>query len=151
MDDSDSGLLVPAQLLAAQESLRADPKIAFSHGACLFKGDTILACGHNHYTLPVAVYDIEQILGSSLTRRMRWNGRATMHAEIDCLSKLNFDSSTIRGSTLVVHGRSKAGNVLCSKPCDNCMHMIYFMGIKDIWYSIKNNGKITYEHLTIKG
>jgi deoxycytidylate deaminase len=106
-------------------------KMRFRHGCVLVKNGKIISYGYNRYATSHEVKRVEKISGFKLS----WNGIACVHAEIDAFAKLNFSQKAIRGSTLIVYGESRAGNVVKSRPCKCCMKAVQFLRVKSIIYS----------------
>lgn len=116
---------------AAKLAKLASSSMRFRHGCVLIKGGQIVSYGFNKMSLFKDARKIEKILKV----RMLYDGKASVHAEIDCFSRLNFNQKLVRGSTLVVYGESKAGNVVKSRPCPMCMKAANHLGVKKIIYS----------------
>ncbi len=55
-----------------------------------------------------------------------------LHAEVDSILGLSKD--TTKGSTVYVVGTTKAGNLMTCRPCETCMNVLKYMGIKRIVY-----------------
>lgn len=94
----------------------------FRHGCVIFKGDNILATGHNKKV--------------ASTRVARFGYRnCWLHAEADAILKAN--PHNLRGASILVVrvGKTKLCN---SKPCKHCMALIETVGIKDVFYSTKS-------------
>ena len=100
------------------------------HFAFGFERNKLLAIGQNHYECSSGVL--------KLARRFNERHRIkipTRHAEIDLLRKL-WGNHYIDGRTKVVVIRlDKNGNLLNSKPCKSCRHILDAIGITKIWYS----------------
>lgn len=94
----------------------------FKIGCVVANGSVVLSTGHNKTTYKsrgrkFASYD------------------AALHAERNALSKLN--SKEVSGLTLYVWRNFKSGEPANSKPCDDCMQMIYELGIvKRVIYTV---------------
>lgn len=98
----------------------------------------IISRGHNKLSLN---NDLKN-LARSLKTRLNFDGYCTVHAEMDCLSKLGFDQKAIKGSTLVLYGVSRAGNILKSRPCRRCIRLVQYMRIPYVVYSVPGGSKV---------
>lgn len=67
-------------------------------------------------------------------------GKLGRHAEISCLHMLSRDIT--KGATLIVLGKTKAGNQITTRPCSSCYKHIQKMGIKRIVYQDINGNLI---------
>lgn len=106
------------QLCLAQASLSRAKY--YKVGAILVKGGKIISRGYNRNS---AMADrISKKFGVDF-----W----TLHAEMDAL--FSVDAKNLQGMTLYVAGVSKAGNLVCSKPCKKCLKIIQKLGIKVIY------------------
>jgi hypothetical protein len=98
------------------------------------RDEIILARGHNRYSLSADVKQIEILLGKTQT----WDGISTVHAETHCLSELNLNQKLIKNGTLVIAGISRAGNLIKSRPCPNCMSILSILMVKDVVWRDKD-------------
>jgi deoxycytidylate deaminase len=57
----------------------------------------------------------------------------SVHAEVDAIIKAKKD---LKGSSILVVRINKHDQLRLSKPCQNCMKYIEYVGIKKIFYSI---------------
>lgn len=89
-------------------------------GAVFVKGNRILSKGYN------------QIRHLKIGKRYT-NFDCSLHAERDCLSKV--DKDNIVGGDLYIYRQKRAGGPGLARPCDQCMWMIKELGIKRILYS----------------
>lgn len=95
----------------------------YRHGGILTKGGKVLNVGHN------------EIVHCRLAERHKTHGgMATRHAEINCI--LGIDRKITTGSTVFVVRISRSGKFRNSKPCDMCVSILKFVGVKRIIYSI---------------
>lgn len=122
------------ELLEASKSLKSKfetaKKIAskssfrFKHGAILISGGRIISTGYNLSTF------------NSFGRRFVQNpAKASLHAEISCI--LGVSRKNTQGATVLVV-RTKNDSFRLSKPCDMCMSVLSFVGIKKVIYSISD-------------
>lgn len=94
-------------------------------GAVVFKGKRILSSGWN------------QIRSSSLKHK---NYENSLHAEQSAL--LGLEWKKLKGySLLVVKISRKEERLSNAHPCEMCMQLMDFIGIKDVYYS-NENGEI---------
>ena len=59
-----------------------------------------------------------------------------LHAELAAICKANVHS--LRGASLYVYREDKNGIISCCRPCPACMTKIKEVGIKHIYYTIKD-------------
>lgn len=59
----------------------------------------------------------------------------SLHAEINCLSKIQYLDIDFSKVSLFVYRETKRGEKVISKPCAACTKMIKEMGIKNIYYT----------------
>jgi deoxycytidylate deaminase len=104
---------------AKEESLKSDHQHKI--GAIFVKGNRILAKGYN------------QIRHLKIGKKYT-NFDCSLHAERDCLSKL--DKENIFGGELYIYRHRRTGEPGLAKPCPQCMWMIKELGVKRIMYSI---------------
>jgi len=57
----------------------------------------------------------------------------SVHAEVDAIIKAKKD---LKGSSVLVVRINKKDEFRLSKPCNNCMNYIEYVGIKNIFYTI---------------
>ena len=100
-------------------------------GAVLVKSGNILSTGINRIG-PKPFYVPNNL------------GEITIHAEVDCLHMV--DRKVSNNSTLLVTGRTVAGNYMLTRPCKSCMVQIRKMGIKEIVYQT-NSGDFIKERI----
>ena len=94
-------------------------------GAVVFKGKRILSTGWN------------QIRSSSLKHK---NYENSLHAEQSAL--LGLEWKKLKGCSMLVVKISRAEERLGNaRPCDMCMQLMNYIGIKDVFYS-NENGEI---------
>lgn len=111
-------------------------QLLYKHGAILANDDGVIisrAC--NRMSLNGDFKEIEE----TLRVRMSYDGKCSVHAELDCFAKLAFDQKKIKGTTLVIYGESRGKNMIKSRPCANCMRLISLMRVKRIVYSVGKN------------
>lgn len=90
-------------------------------GAVIISGNKVLSKGYNKLR--------HCIRGK---RFAPWEN--SIHAERDCCRKLNKEQ--IKGSYIFVYRENKkTGNPALAKPCDGCMKLIKFLGIKRVYYT----------------
>lgn len=65
------------------------------------------------------------------------------HAEM--ASILNAVAGDLKGSEIYIAGNTKAGNTICSRPCQRCLRRIKEAGIKRIVYHEQNGEVIVLE------
>lgn len=123
------------------------PRLKYFHGCVIVdKHGNVISSGGNKNSLPKDVLEIEKILGSSKVGSIRFDSIGRIHAEVEAFYNLNLDHRLIRGSTLVVYGESKAGTVVKSRPCANCMRLAEYFRVSRVIYSNTKN-TITIEDL----
>jgi len=116
----------------ALHEARKAQKMRYRHGAVLVsKSGKVISKGYNRYSLNRDFKNIEQKVRDKLS----FDGKFSVHAEVDCFSKLNFNQKLIKGSTLFIYGESKCKNTVKSRPCPNCMKLIRFLRIRTVVYS----------------
>ena len=101
------------------------------HGCIIVKDGEIISEGFN--STEVQLYHVNSI-----------------HAEIDCLSKLKKNPKMLQDCEMYVVriGTEKMGNPLkYSKPCQDCTKVILKSGIKKIYYSTSEEFYIKYEKI----
>ena len=77
----------------------------------------------------------------------------SIHAEVDCISKLKRNPKLLMDCELYVVriGTEKMGNPLkYSQPCHNCTKVILKSGIKKIYYSTSEDFFLKYEKVDMK-
>ncbi len=72
------------------------------------------------------------------------------HAEIDALSRWNFNLELLNDSTIYLCGLTNSGNFcISSKPCNPCLIKLKQFGIKRIIYSTNLENKFSLNELII--
>ena len=96
----------------------------FEVGAVIFNGAKIFGSGHN-YT------------GKSKKIHPKYrNKKPAVHAEQSAILKVK-DWKKLSGASILVIRLTNVDNMLSmAYPCQMCMNMIQFVGIKNIYYSI---------------
>lgn len=61
--------------------------------------------------------------------------RRTIHAEMDCISGLDFNHT--KGRTIYVYREDANGSIANARPCDECMFRLREAGIKTVFYTTK--------------
>jgi len=96
---------------------------SFRHGAILIRSGSFLSAAPN------------EIGFSHLGARFRNTpSNARMHAEINCVTGL--PRSMTVGATMYVVRIGRDGKFRLSKPCDMCIAVLKFVGVKRVFYSI---------------
>lgn len=120
--------------LAKRQALQS-PFRRQQHGCIIVKGGRIINSAHNN------------VCYSRFANRFRdpnIGGHASRHAEIRAV--LGIDVSQTRGATAVVVRINGDGEFCLSRPCEMCISVLEFVGIKKIVYT-KDNNKIGIERL----
>ena len=114
-------------------------QLLYKHGCVLVNNrGLIISRGYNRMSLNGDFKNLQD----SINARLSFGGVCSVHAEVDCLSKLGFDQKLIKGNTLVIYGESKGRNVIKSRPCANCMRLLRVMRVKRIVYSNTKNTRV---------
>ena len=93
-------------------------------GAVIFSKNKIISTGHNFK---------ERSVKKLHPRFQKWPG--SVHAEV--MAIINAKTDLKRASILVVRVNNK-NQLLLSRPCQECMKYIQYVGIKRIYYSISS-------------
>jgi deoxycytidylate deaminase len=117
--------------LALHEAMCSD--LVFKVGAVLFKGrNRIISSGHNKYSTSSCIYPKYK------------NNLDSLHAEQSCL--LGLDWSKIKNYNIFVLRLNRHGRIGLARPCNMCYNLISHIGLKNIYYSNKNE-YISYERV----
>ena len=80
---------------AFNEAMKAPKNVKYFHGAILLSKDgKIISRGYNRYSLNKDLRNLEE----SLRTKLSFDGKCSVHAEVDCLQKLNFSQKAIKGN-----------------------------------------------------
>lgn len=58
----------------------------------------------------------------------------TVHAEVNAAFKVK-NKNNLKGSTIVVFRQTKDGCTAMSRPCDSCMNMLKYYGVRKVVYT----------------
>jgi deoxycytidylate deaminase len=94
------------------------------HGAVLVRGGAIIKQGYNKPSY------------RAFTDRFRVMVGKLLHAEMDCV--LNLPRGLTEGSDIYVVRLSKAGDLVLSYPCRQCVAGLKFVGIRRVYFSVDN-------------
>jgi len=92
-------------------------------GAVVFKGAKIFGVGHNAFRSN-GIHPKYQV----------WKG--SLHAEQAAV--LGLDWAKLKGTSMLVVRVTKTGKLAMAKPCQVCMSLINYLGIKNLYYSDRN-------------
>lgn len=101
----------------------------FFHFAFGFKKSKLLAIGQNNP---------EKTHPQALMLAKRFNTDTEhpyLHAETDLISRLWGKHYIDNGLKMVVIRLNKRGQLRCSKPCEQCSHILQALDINKIWWS----------------
>lgn len=73
------------------------------------------------------------------------NCAGNIHAEINCLSKIDFGYYRNDKIVAYVYREDRNGIIACARPCGACMRYMNDCGIQHLYYTTKNG--FTYERL----
>ena len=107
-------------------------KNKFFHFAFGYKKNRLLAIGQNNP---------EKTHTQALLLAKRFNtdtDHPYLHAETDLISRLWGKYYVDESLKMVIIRLNKRGELRCSKPCDQCSHILNALGVKKIWWSIDN-------------
>jgi len=90
--------------------------------AWIVKGGCVLSIGHNNYNRLLYPYK----------KKNGYNESAGIHAEMSAIKKIS--KISLKDSTIIINGVTKAGNKIFTKPCQSCMKAIKAVGIKKVIY-----------------
>lgn len=140
--------LIQNILSISSEELINIGKKKYTLHAYIVKKNKVLSSGKNRYSIYPEFKDLVLNNGSDFDfkKTIKYGKLITIHAELDAIINLSFDRKKIANSTLIIAGLTKAGNLIRSKPCANCIEILNMFRIKDIVY-INKNGEIVYEKL----
>jgi len=105
----------------------------FRIGAVVFKGNRILSSGHNSKGFCGKIHPKYR------------NIRDSVHAEQSAILGVK-DWSKLKGTSIITIRITRTGIISMAKPCEMCMSMIRYTGIKEIYYS-NHNGEIVREEI----
>tara|TARA_B100001123_G_scaffold437566_2_gene570087 strand:- start:31036 stop:31449 length:414 start_codon:yes stop_codon:yes gene_type:complete len=94
-----------------------------SHGAILVKGGRVLKTSFNK----------DSFCSFGARFRSKDSGRATVHAEIGAV--LGIPKEITQGANVFVVRVGKRGNFQMSKPCEMCMDVLRFVGVRRVFYT----------------
>lgn len=99
----------------------------FKLGAVLVKSGSVISKGHN------------QIRHCQFPSTGHWPH--SLHAEVDAIRKAitSYEPNQLSKHELYVAKLAKSGRGTVSKPCNDCMDVIRYFGIKTIHYFDKND------------
>lgn len=125
--------------LGIKEAMRCDKRFMWWIGAVIFcpKNKIIISSGHSHYTLRSPYLMQAPICYPSYVP-----GLISIHAEAHAAYQSEFDQKVLRGKSIFIYGRTKRGSLCKTKPCKNCRNLLFFMGIRDVYF-LEKDGSIS--------
>lgn len=94
-------------------------------GAVVIKGGNVVGKGYNRFSAKSIKVELQ--LGVTLY---------SLHAEMAAIMDSDVD---LEGAAICIAGyKEKNGNKIYSRPCRHCMTMIKLCGIREVYYSTKN-------------
>jgi len=111
------------------------------HGAVLVKGGSIInkSCNSPNFSLFMKRFCFKKA-------PIKRNSMATRHAELMCV--LGLDKSKTNGATICVVRINNQGKFMMSRPCELCMEVMKFTGIRNVIYSINED---EYGRINLRG
>ncbi len=125
-------------LLKARETASEKSPFEYKMGAIIVMGSQILSTGANRTS-----GNIPPLLFSSHRRSSKFGA---LHAEMDALINLfgriwDLSPKADSRTKIYVSGLTKGGNIANSKPCKNCMKILWSFNIHRIYFSTYNGYK----------
>jgi deoxycytidylate deaminase len=99
-------------------------------GSVIVKGGKVISNGYNRYSGDIGY--IEKKYNVSLF---------SLHAEMDAIRSCDINED-FRGTAIFISGINRNGKKIMCRPCEACMKMIRFMGIKTVYYESPNGYEI---------
>lgn len=110
----------------ARKEAEKSPFDVFRHGAVLARGGKVINSAFN------------ECVHSRLSDRFKKHeGIGTRHAELSVI--LGIDKKVTTGADVYVVRLNPSGNLKNSRPCDMCIGVLKFVGVRRVFYSIDNN------------
>ena len=107
---------------AKEEAQKSEYEIKL--GCIIFDKNKIVSKGHNYRQKSI----------KSLTKKfLKWEN--SIHAEVDAIIKARVD---LKGLSMLIVRINNQGELRFAKPCNHCRGYIDHVGIKKIYYSIKD-------------
>jgi hypothetical protein len=132
MNIIEQSIDIAISLLPKAKNAR-NTKNKFFHFAFGYKKSKLLAIGQNN---PEKTHPQALMLAKRFNTDIE---HPYLHAETDLISRLWGKYYIDDSLKIVVIRLNKRGELRCSKPCDQCSHVLQALGIHKIWWS-ENNG-----------
>lgn len=110
----------------ARKEAEKSPFNVFRHGAVLVRGGKVINSAFNEC--------VHCKLGNKYKNHP---GISTRHAELSVI--LGIDKKVTTGADVYVVRINPSGNLKNSRPCEMCMGVMKFVGVRRVFYSISNN------------
>jgi len=111
--------------LAIKEAEKSEYS-SFRHGAIVCKGGSVIQGSPN-----------KNCLCSFGERFIHYKGIPTVHAELGSI--LGVSKTNTHNATVYVVRINRNGTLMNSRPCPMCQGVLFFVGVKRVFYSISDN------------